>query len=205
MADESKRIIGLYEQHARAWDAKRGSPRALMEKGWLDRFTAQLPAGGAILDIGCGSGVPIAAHLIAQGYAVTGIDSSPTMIALCAGRFPANRWLVADMRALAMGETFQGLIAWGSFFHLSFDDQRKMFPVFRDHAAPGAPLLFTSGPAHDESIGSFEGEPLYHASLAPDEYRSLLGAHEFDVVDFVPEDPTCGRHSVWLARRKQDR
>jgi SAM-dependent methyltransferase len=205
MADESKRIIGLYEQHARAWDAKRGSPRALMEKDWLDRFAAMVPAGGAVLDIGCGSGKPIAAYLVAQGFAVTGIDSSPSMIDMCRDRFPAQRWLVADMRALALGEIFQGLIAWGSFFHLSFDDQRKMFPVFRDHAAPGAPLLFTSGPAHGESIGSFEGEPLYHASLDSAEYRALLGANKFEVVDFVPEDPTCGRHSIWLARRKQDR
>ncbi|MBL8451137.1 MAG: hypothetical protein JNK97_00175 [Zoogloea sp.] len=62
-------------------------------------------------------------------------------------------------------------------------------------------LMFTSGPSHGEAIGEFEGEPLFHASLAPEEYRHLLGTQGFEVLDFVPEDPACGFHSIWLARR----
>jgi hypothetical protein len=31
----------------------------------------------------------------------------------------------------------------------------------------------TSGPRHDEVIGLYRGEPLYHASLAAQEYRTL--------------------------------
>jgi hypothetical protein len=77
-----------------------------------------------------------------------------------------------------------------------------MFPVFRDHALPGAPLLFTSGPAPGEAIGTLQGEPLYHASLGPGEYRLLLGRHGFDVVAHTAEDPDCGGHTVWLARRR---
>jgi SAM-dependent methyltransferase len=172
-----------------------------MEKGWLDRFTALIPAGGTILDIGCGSGKPIAAYLIAQGYAVTGVDSSPTMIDMCSDRFPDHQWLVADMRTLTLQSYFAGMMAWDSFFHLSPDDQRKMVPIFRAHAQPGAPLLFTSGPRHGDAIGSFEGEPLYHSSLDPEEYRTLLRDNGFTVVDHMAEDPTCGGHTVWLAQR----
>jgi hypothetical protein len=65
-------------------------------------------------------------------------------------------------------------------------------------------LLFTSGPQHGEGIGSFRGEPLYHASLAQDEYRALSTAHGFDPVTEKMEDPDCGLHSVWLARRTED-
>ena len=100
---------------------------------------------------------------------------------------------------------FAGLIAWDSFFHLSPNDQRLMFPVFRAHAAPGAALLFTSGPRHGEAIGDFHGDPLYHGSLAPDEYRSLLAANDFTVVTEKMEDPECDGHSVWLARRSEAR
>ena len=39
-----------------------------------NRFAALIPSGGTILDIGCGSGEPIARHLIETGHAVTGID-----------------------------------------------------------------------------------------------------------------------------------
>jgi SAM-dependent methyltransferase len=199
----SENIVDLYERNAYAWDEQRGRPRPLMEQGWLDRFTALIPEGCAILDIGCGSGKPIAAHLVARGYAVTGVDSSPTMIDMCSDRFPGHRWLVADMRALALGKCFAGVVAWDSFFHLSPDDQRTMFPIFRTHAGPGAPLLFTSGPRHGDAIGSFEGEPLYHGSLDASEYRTLLRDNGFTVVDHVAEDPTCGGHTVWLARRDQ--
>ncbi len=195
----SDTIIPLYDRHAQAYDRQRG--RSLFEKSWLDAFVALLPPGGDVLDIGCGMGEPIARHLIARGFAVTGIDSSPQLIAMARERFPQQTWVTADMRALSLGRVFDGLIAWDSFFHLTPDDQRAMFPVFRDHAAPRAALMFTSGPARGEAIGEFEGEPLYHASLDPDEYRALLMAHGFRVVSHVADDPTCNGHTVWLAQR----
>jgi SAM-dependent methyltransferase len=197
-------IIGLYERHAREWVGDRGRQGKFFEKGWLDRFTALLPAGGTVLDLGCGPAKPMAAYLLAQGFDVCGVDSSPTMIALARTNFPDRQWIVADMRTLALGRRFAGVMAWDSFFHLAFDDQRRMFPIFHAHAAPGAPLLFTSGPRHGEAIGRLRGEPLYHASLAPDEYRSLLAANGFSVIAEKMEDMDCGGHSVWLARRIED-
>jgi SAM-dependent methyltransferase len=194
-------IIGLYERRAREWVADRSRPGKFFEQEWLDRFTAMAPAGSKILDLGCGPGKPMAAYLLGQGFDVFGVDSSPTMIALARDNFPDRQWVVADMRDLALGKRFAGVMAWDSFFHLNFDDQRRMFAIFRAHAAPDAPLLFTSGPRHGEAIGSLHGEPLYHASLAPDEYRSLLAANNFSVVAERMEDPECGGHSVWLARR----
>ncbi len=191
-------IPALYERHARAFDEARG--RSLFERGWLDDFAALVRPGGRVLDLGCGSGEPIARDLIRRGFRLTGIDTSPTLIGLCRERFPGEEWRVADMRGLALGRTFDGLLAWDSFFHLAADDQRAIFSVFRAHAAPGAPLLFTTGPAAGEAIGAFQGEPLYHASLAPNEYRSLLAGHGFEVVRHVAEDPECGGHTVWLAR-----
>lgn len=195
------RVIALYQRHAQAFDRLRG--KGLMEKGWLDRFRAAAsPAGAAILDLGCGSGEPMARYLIDRGHPVTGVDSAPAMLTLCRERFPGQRWIEGDMRTLVLGERFGGLLAWGSFFHLPQEDQRAMFAVFRDHALPGAALMFTSGPEHGEAIGTFEGEALYHASLAPEEYRALLTAHGFDVLDYVERDPTCGDSTVWLAKFK---
>lgn len=198
--DAADRIIGLYRLRAQEWDRARG--RSLFERGWLDRFAGLVPTGGSILDIGCGSAEPIARHFITNGFAVTGIDSSPEMIAMCRQRFPAHGWDVADMRQLALERTFDGLIAWDSFFHLCADDQRAMFPIFAAHAAAGAALMFTSGPASGEAIGTFHGEPLYHASLDPAEYRALLAADGFEVMAYVAEDRDCGGHTVWLARRR---
>jgi SAM-dependent methyltransferase len=196
---DSERIIGLYEENAAEWDRLRG-PGSLFEKPWLDRFLGLLGPGASILDLGCGSGRPIAAYFIRGGYAVTGVDSSPALIDLCRIRFPQNEWIVGDMRAVDRGRRFDGVIAWDSFFHLKPDDQRAVFRVFAGHVQPRGALMFTSGGTHGEVLSEFAGEPLYHASLEPGEYRKQLHESSFQVVGHVAEDPTCGGHSIWLAR-----
>lgn len=201
-ARPADRIVGLYERRAAAWTGARESSKRFIEQGWLDRFRALIPPGGAILDIGCGAGEPIARYLAGLGHGVTGVDASPAMIAMFQARLPAQEALVADMRRLDLGRRFDGLLAWDSFFHLDHDAQRAMFPIFRAHARPGAALMFTSGPAHGEATGRLEGEPLYHASLAPDEYRDLLAAQGLEVAAHRAEDPDCGGRTVWLARLK---
>ena len=61
--------------------------------------------------------------------------------------------------------------------------------------------MFTSGPQHGEVLGEFEGEPLYHGSLDPAEYRALLEENGFAVVAYVEADRSCGEHTIWLAQR----
>lgn len=194
-------ILGTYERQARHFDAKRS--RGGMEAGWLTKFAALLP-DGPILDLGCGTGAPIAEWFVARGRGVTGVDGAAAMLALAAQRMPEQDWIQADMRGLALNRQFAGLIAWNSFFHLTPHDQAAMFPIFAAHLLPGGPLMFTCGPAAGETWGQVGGEDVYHASLSPDAYRDLLDRHGFEVVDFVVEDPDCARHSVCLARKCQD-
>lgn len=196
----SKNIGALYERHAVAFDGDRG--KRFVERAWMERFRAAMPPSAAVLDLGCGSGEPVARFLIEAGHRVTGVDSSPTLIDLCRSRFPAQDWIVADMRDLHLDRRFGGIIAWNSFFHLTPDDQRAMWSVFRAHAEPGAALMFTSGPAAGEAIGEYRGEALYHASLDAVEYEELLDSHGFRIVQHVVEDPDCGGLTVWLAQKR---
>ena len=198
MPSEAERVIDLYQRHAQNWDGDRG--HQLFEKLWLDRFLALLTPKASILDIGCGSAIPIARYFIEQGYAVTGVDSSPALIGISKDRFPDQHWIVADMRTLSLDRSFKGILAWDSFFHLCPEDQQQMFSIFRRHAASNAALMFTSGTSHGEAIGTYHGEPLYHGSLDEAEYRALLDQNGFDVVSHVVEDPACGYHTVWLAQ-----
>jgi SAM-dependent methyltransferase len=200
MASPAEQIVGLYERHAAFWARDRG--RTLLERSWLDRFLDVLRPRASVLDLGCGSGEPVARYLLERGCAVTGVDSSSTLIRMCRDKFPDQEWIVADMRTLALGLRFDGILAWDSFFHLCPADQRRMFPVFRSHAATGTGLMFTSGTQHGEIIASYCGEPLYHGSLDTAEYGSLLDEQGFEVVAHVSDDPDCGQHTVWLARLK---
>lgn len=64
------------------------------------------------------------------------------------------------MRRLELVETFDGILAWDSYFHLTPDNQRAMFAAFKAHAHMGTALMFTSGPHYGETIGSYQGEDL---------------------------------------------
>jgi 2-polyprenyl-3-methyl-5-hydroxy-6-metoxy-1,4-benzoquinol methylase len=195
-------IIDLYDRHAVQWDKDRNQ-RGWIEKPWFERFGGLLPNRASILDLGCGSGSPIARYLAENDFNVTGVDASRTLISICRSRLPQQEWIVADMRGLSLGRHFHGVLAWDGFFHLAHPHQRQMFSVFRNHAAPGAILMFNSGTSHGESIGTYQGEPLYHATLDSVEYRSLLTQNGFEALEHVVEDANAGGRTVWLARKPQ--
>ncbi|MCS3429688.1 trans-aconitate 2-methyltransferase [Klebsiella sp. BIGb0407] len=200
-APSAEAIISLYEAQTELW-AKVRPAHITLEKVWLDALIANIAPGSRILDIGCGNGVPVAEYFIQREFQLTGLDSSPSMIARCQRRFPDNQWHCADMRFLALGQQFAALVAWDSFFHLTRAAQRQMFPRFAAHAIPGAYLLFNTGPGNGEAIGRFAEQDLYHASLAADEYRYLLQQSGFEVIRHVVEDTESGGRTVWLARKK---
>lgn len=194
-------ILTTYDRVAADFLAQRS--RSLFEKRWLDRMLGIAPANGGrrrLLDLGCGTGQPIATYLSERGMEITGVDGAAGMIALFKAALPRAVAHHTDMRSLALGAPFDAILAWDSFFHLSPSDQREMFPIFRRHAAPNAALMFTTGPKAGESYGHAAGAPVYHASLDPQDYRDLLEANAFKVLDFTPEDPSCDYHTIWLAR-----
>lgn len=106
------------------------------------------------------------------------------------------------MRGLDLGRAFDGLITWHSAIHLTPEAHGGMFAVYRRHVRPSGVLMFTSAPEGGESVGEWRGEPLYHGSLSPEDYRAGLDEAGFDVVAHRTSDPDCGGATVWLARRR---
>jgi cyclopropane fatty-acyl-phospholipid synthase-like methyltransferase len=202
MPDFADRIVGHYEKHAVAWDRDRQNSH-WNDKNWHDRFIGKLCKGARVLDLGCGPGRPVAEHMVQRGLRVTGVDSSPTMIAFCRERLPDQEWIVADMRQLALGRRFDGILAWDSLFHLAHEDQRRMFTVFADHASSGTVLMFNTGPEHGERTGEYRGAPLYHASLSPAEYEALIVRFAFHLLQHAADDAQAGGRTVWLCQRDE--
>jgi hypothetical protein len=122
-------------------------------------------------------------------------------------------WIEAFAKRLARGSRVLDLGCAGRepvarfLFHLKHEAQRAMFPVFDAHAAEAAVLMFNTGPDHGEgtSTFTFKDEPLYHASLAPDEYQVLLDDSGFEVVCHAANDARSDGRTAWLCRRKPSR
>ncbi|RYY29308.1 MAG: class I SAM-dependent methyltransferase [Sphingomonadales bacterium] len=193
------KITEHYERHAHAFDAERR--RNFVERGWLNRFMLAVPKGSHILDLGCGAGEPIGRYLIDKGYHMTGVDTSAKMIALSRTRFPRQIWLKTDMRRAIMSRGFEGILAWDSLFHLGHDDQAMMIEKMAKWIEPGGAILFNTGPARGEEIGHQFDEDIYHASMAPEEYRALFETFGLVEIDFAPNDIGTGGRSVWFVRK----
>jgi demethylmenaquinone methyltransferase/2-methoxy-6-polyprenyl-1,4-benzoquinol methylase len=79
---------------------------------WRRFLVSRLPRGGHVLDVATGTGL-VAAELRRRGYAVTGVDQSPEMLAVAHRRFGgAVKLVTASAQALPF--------ASGSFDHLTF-------------------------------------------------------------------------------------
>jgi 2-polyprenyl-3-methyl-5-hydroxy-6-metoxy-1,4-benzoquinol methylase len=197
MADKNN-VYKDYEKIADWFDQHRA--REFFEKPYLDTVISHFKPNAKILDLGCGMGEPIAQYLIAQEYDVVGVDGSAKLIHLAQQRYPQARWIVQDMREIRLNQKFNAIIMWHSLFHLSVEDQKKMFLIIADHLHHDGILLFTSGDQAGEVWSNNGGVDLYHASLSVAEYSAVLEQNNFEVLLHNVQDPNCGDATVWMAR-----
>jgi cyclopropane fatty-acyl-phospholipid synthase-like methyltransferase len=198
---KDKNQLHVYENYEKIADwFDEHCTKDLMEREYLERILQHIPPHSHILDLGCGTGEPMAQFFIERGYQVTGIDGSEKMIDYCKKRFPSMNWILQDMRTIDLKKKFDVVLAWDSFFHLNHSDQRAMFQIFEKHLKPAGILLFTGGPDEGEEWSQMDGHDFYHASLSSEEYRDLLKAHNFTTILHRIEDPNCGEHTVWIAQ-----
>ncbi|MGB3455622.1 MAG: class I SAM-dependent methyltransferase [Litorimonas sp.] len=200
LADAKAAMADIYERNAAWWDARRDL--SMYEAPWLNRMMDGLPPRPRILDLGCGTGQPIARYLMDAGATVVGVDASSAMIQTAKRNVPDGTWHVADMRSLPELGPFDAIVSWDAFFHLSPHEQRAGFPELCARIRPGGAFLATIGPSEGECEGWINGERVYHGSLSEGEYRRRLGASGFEDIQYSPEAPDMRGRSLLLARGK---
>ena len=161
------------------WYARTRSPA--IGPGDLAAFLRPLaPSPGAapearVLDLGCGTGVPLAQELARRGYRVTGLDSSAEMIRRFRRNVPEARALHARAQEVDFAPgMFEAVVAWGVVFHLSETEQRAVFARVGRWLVPGGRFLFTSGGARGAREGTMDGVTFHYVSLGPEGYRTAL-------------------------------
>jgi 2-polyprenyl-3-methyl-5-hydroxy-6-metoxy-1,4-benzoquinol methylase len=104
-----------------------------------------LPRGSAVLDLGCGTGVPVSRTLIEEGLAVHGIDASPGMVEKFRSRFPGVPVMCEPAETSdCFGRQFDGIIAWGLIFLLPEESQVALIRRVAAALRTGGSFLFTA-------------------------------------------------------------
>jgi cyclopropane fatty-acyl-phospholipid synthase-like methyltransferase len=163
-------------------------------------WSRTLPGGATILDLGCGTGVPISQALIARGFKVYGVDASPTIVAAFRANFPSvpvECAAVEDSDFFA--RTFDAVVAWGLVFLLDPEAQRRLIKKVAGVLESGGRLLFTA-PIETDERGCFPdvmtGRPQF--SLGYEEYRKALEAEGMFLVGTHRDE---GKNHYYLAQK----
>jgi cyclopropane fatty-acyl-phospholipid synthase-like methyltransferase len=158
--------------------------RSKRPPGALRLLTDRLQDGCAILDIGCGAGVPIDKAL-SRKYAVTGIDLSGKQIELARLNVPDASFLCKDIMECRFADSaFDAIIAFYSVFHLPRDQQVILFPRVYRWLKPGGYLFATLSMDHESPYteDDFFGVEMYWSNLSLEEYSETLQKTGFDIV-----------------------
>jgi SAM-dependent methyltransferase len=163
-----------YEGVATEFLAGRGrAPSTAIGTERVRDWARTLPRGAAVLDLGCGSGLPITQVLVTEGLNVYAIDAAPSLVEAFRRnlpKIPVACEAVED--SLFFERTFNGVVGWGLMFLLPPQDQRRLIGRIADILAPGGRLLFTSEAeplAWNDAMTGLESR-----SLGAEEYRRLL-------------------------------
>jgi len=149
------------------------------------RLTDRLNDGDAVLDIGCGAGVPIAKSLAAR-YRVTGVDLSPEMIQRARQNVPTGDFICADVMSLRLPpSSFNAAVAFYSIFHLPREEHPILFRRIRHWLKPGGYLLCTLSHYNEQGYteGDFFGVTMYWSNYSLSEYVEILTGAGFLVLE----------------------
>lgn len=170
----------------------------------LIRFAELVPSEGAILDIGCGSGVPITEYLVNKGFQVLAIDISIKLLEAAQKNIPNGRFMQADIAEFSTKTRFQGILAYDSLFHLRYQEHEKVFRKLYDFLEDKGYLLFTHGGSEGEITGEMFGHEFSYSSLGPEKTERFLTRLGFRVIEWKlnqSNDPSDNGHLTAIVQK----
>jgi ubiquinone/menaquinone biosynthesis C-methylase UbiE len=166
----------------------------------LPELVTRLGPGHAVLDAGCGAGVPVMQMLGDAGFSVVGIDISRVQLELARARATGAQLAQADLSMLPFGNgSFDGLVSYYAVIHVPRADHRGVFAEFRRVLRPGGVALLCLGAGdvpEDDDTESWLGTHMFWSHFDADTNLEMLRASGFEVVlDEIVADPMDhGRH-----------
>jgi 2-polyprenyl-3-methyl-5-hydroxy-6-metoxy-1,4-benzoquinol methylase len=184
-----------YNSVAAAYDAQRDRWHSV---DLLTRFTQLLPSGAKVLDVGCGSGVPVAQRLAELGYEVTGIDISESMLVLARQSVPRATLVCANMVEYQYPPaTFDGIACCYALIHVPIEQHAEVLQKFAGALKPRGALLLSVGRNEWEGREDFHGSEMFWSHPTPDRSIEALQMAGFDI-HFAQPVPIGGEEHFWI-------
>ncbi len=183
-----------YNAIAAAWDGAR-SEFSGREREYAEQFLDGLPVPSSLLDLGCGTGRPIAEYLLERRHRVTGVDQSREMLEIARIRLPSGIWIEQAIEEFESAERFDGIVCWDAMFHIERSWHELLSLRMAGLLVEGGRLMLTFGGSENPAFtDTMFGETFFYDSHPPEVELDLLRAagFEFLVSEFMNE-PTGGR------------
>lgn len=170
-----------YERVAAEFLSGRGrAPSTAIGTREVRNWARTLPHGATVIDLGCGTGLPITKVLVSEGLTVYGVDAALSLVEAFRHNLPEIPVTCESVEDSSFfNRMFDGVLAWGLIFLLLPDAQRSLIRRMADILIPGGRLLFTSPPEPILWNDAMTG--LESRSLGAAEYRRLLSAADISV------------------------
>jgi len=203
--DRQKRIVrDGYNAVSQLYRGDEDDSRCSNYHQWLDELVPMIPAGAAVLDLGCGNGIPVAKRL-ASSFNVTGVDISEVQIERARANVPNGRFICSDMTKWTCSpRTFDVIVSFYAVIHVPLAEQRALFEKLYRWLRIGGHLMVIVG--HEAYTGEEpnwlgSGAPMHWSHADHATYESWLMRIGFATLwlRFVPEG--TGGHVLILARR----
>jgi 2-polyprenyl-3-methyl-5-hydroxy-6-metoxy-1,4-benzoquinol methylase len=168
------------------------------EKKYIDLFLSYLKPSSHVLDVGCGSGYPIASYLIEHGLQVTGIDASKKLLKIAKKNCPTMTCVYGDIRYISLDSKYDGIVEWWCLFHLPKADHPKMIARFASWLKYGGILEFSTCESEcEEKSSDMLDQELCFYSLDAKDYEKHLKANGFKI---LLRENHQEQQLVWIAK-----
>lgn len=149
---------------------------------YLKELVERLNDGDKVLDVGCGSGRPVAGYLADQGMEIEGVDISEEQIKLARKQVPGGKFEVKDMEQLKEGEyQVEAVVSFYALFHI---DRKKHVQVLKKLASflpDGGWLLITMGADEWEGEEDFMGTRMWWSHWGEEKNKKLIEQAGFEI------------------------
>lgn len=192
-----------YDHIAEQWHSNGRDPAYVNRLlSYVDLVLRDLKPGARVLDLGCGTGEPIARYVAQRGFRVVGIDESQKMLEIAKKEVPEADFIRDDMVEVQLTGSFAAAIAWDSIFHVERKYHSSIFNKLAKSLEPGGKLLLSVGGSGAESFSSeMFGQTFFYSGHEPEIARRLLEAEGFEIDVWELDDPTSRGHIAVIARR----